>query len=895
MSNLAASNGSNAEASRQSTSPSSLSYVPYQRRSHARNPSALSQSSPSSSVRGEPSKPNFSGSAPDSGYGAAAQVSALQLGASSIRPSTAMSPSLKAEKPTQESSTASSRLDEPRPSPTTAAAAAPTRGKEGSAARSTPSLPGPLSSSARLPPPPLVRMGAGGSANRGFAAPPPLRTASDWRKHEASAAAAATNSSPKAAGKQPERPERPSQPSQPSAGTIALAQRSASNTSLGQQQAEVRGGEHIRTPSNASVDTAKPMRPKHARTGSRSATLSETNGAGSSRSATPLNSGSASPRLSSSNLQVPAHIHSYAALLAAQSKLGPIPVPQGFAIANAVGIEPGSDVGSAGESAFQAHGRSTAYRPGFQPKGAYRVRTDDFLEARRRRRNEGEMEEQRMERRLAKLVAIHFAPQNDATEEGEKKHAALAPPMLDFDFGELRRDPKAVLRKGGSDLWSSLRARSKGEDLAKRAAEQTIVNWQDDAQVKACPICGSIFSLTVRKHHCRLCGRVVCASPQLSKPAWPDGMAPPGNANKDVARAELQRQLEKKCSSLVVADPATGKIEEARDFKTHLNPVLSAEGAVASNDTKVARAASEKGVRICRDCKSIVRKRQYMIDDGTVPAYLKLYEALKQVQKDIEESLPEFQEMVLGLQKQDHTAALGSSVRANVELQRDAAQARKQLLANFATYDELAKRIRKLPVANNGNSGDAAQERVQQAIWTKANLFLQQNMLPLRSLPKSGSSKSNEPWEGGASDAKEGKARARAGNGNRRGESVGSMASFQTWFGGRGREDGGSRSMTLAEASRLQQDGRYSVDAGEEEDGDGEEGEVDVAALEEQLGVLLEQERLVADYVESASKARKFDDARTLKKSHDDLCAEIERLQRKLVVRGQGRQAIGME
>lgn len=60
---------------------------------------------------------------------------------------------------------------------------------------------------------------------------------------------------------------------------------------------------------------------------------------------------------------------------------------------------------------------------------------------------------------------------------------------------------------------------------------------------------------------------------------------------------------------------------------------------------------------------------------------------------------------------------------------KEASSLRKRLLEDFAHYDALAKRIRKIPTPNGKGS---SQERVQLAIGSRANIFLQKNMFPLQ-------------------------------------------------------------------------------------------------------------------------------------------------------------------
>lgn len=53
-----------------------------------------------------------------------------------------------------------------------------------------------------------------------------------------------------------------------------------------------------------------------------------------------------------------------------------------------------------------------------------------------------------------------------------------------------------------------------GQNDPKKLLEQTVVVWEDDADVLRCPYCQQDFSqYTFRRHHCRTCGKVVCGDP----------------------------------------------------------------------------------------------------------------------------------------------------------------------------------------------------------------------------------------------------------------------------------------------------------------------------------------------------------------------------------------------
>jgi len=63
----------------------------------------------------------------------------------------------------------------------------------------------------------------------------------------------------------------------------------------------------------------------------------------------------------------------------------------------------------------------------------------------------------------------------------------------------------------GSVTFSALPPRRESI-IPQRRASDMVPPWQPDAEVHKCPVCEQEFGFLFRKHHCRKCGRVVCAN-----------------------------------------------------------------------------------------------------------------------------------------------------------------------------------------------------------------------------------------------------------------------------------------------------------------------------------------------------------------------------------------------
>jgi rabenosyn-5 len=228
-----------------------------------------------------------------------------------------------------------------------------------------------------------------------------------------------------------------------------------------------------------------------------------------------------------------------------------------------------------------------------------------------------------------------------------------------------------------------------GQKNQRKMLEQSVVTWEDDAKVLKCPFCQQEFgSWTFRRHHCRLCGRVVCADPQTG------------------CSSEIGLNVEaSECQSPVHHHPSIDR-----------DPVTEIQSEKATSPLTL-------DVRMCRDCKiTIFSKKDFANELSHKPPDQRAYENLLQFEKGIRMLLPNFQRLLMALQDPEKPPSQSQLAEAS--------KVRRRLIDSFGKYDIAAKRIRDLPTTS------PTQQKLQKSIYQQSANFISMHMLPLKTLPK---------------------------------------------------------------------------------------------------------------------------------------------------------------
>ncbi|KAG0143155.1 hypothetical protein CROQUDRAFT_717328, partial [Cronartium quercuum f. sp. fusiforme G11] len=332
------------------------------------------------------------------------------------------------------------------------------------------------------------------------------------------------------------------------------------------------------------------------------------------------------------------------------------------------------------------------FKSGFQPKGVYRNLSNEFINKRKYKQEFKRLEESRLQKRLEKLIDLHFIKSKKKKEEEEEEKE------------------KEKEEKGG--YFNYIINHNSNSHQIIREKEQMIIRWENDLEGKFCKICKIKFNLLIRKHHCRLCGRIVC-------------FLPPNLNHQDIKR-------EKRCSSLIKFEldhnkkelyPYSGKVIELTEEEMGLNYQTNLEFNTKKNvlDYMINKHQEKvNGVRVCKDCLNVILRRQFINYLDELPNYLKLYYKLKSFQDSIKVLFFEFQEMLINSRDQE--------MNSNTKNEFQLLNARKRLLTNLTIYDSIIKRLNEEQITN------LSEIRLKQSIITRSNLFLRDQMNLIRSI-----------------------------------------------------------------------------------------------------------------------------------------------------------------
>lgn len=214
----------------------------------------------------------------------------------------------------------------------------------------------------------------------------------------------------------------------------------------------------------------------------------------------------------------------------------------------------------------------------------------------------------------------------------------------------------------------------------RKSLERRLVPWIADSEVKSCPLCKKQFNLARRRHHCRLCGGIMCA----------------------------------KCSVFVSVSFSVSVLK------------LDQTGSSLPRRLKGRSKddSDEAGIRACQACMDCLERydRQEK-EKKTKPPVVQLYEKMKSSMTEAELLQPTYTKMADSINLGD----------IHYDLQ-EAAEVRAKLVRMYESVDIISKKIAALGTQAEKPLSPQAM-KLQRGIRAFATGYLQENMFTLPNLP----------------------------------------------------------------------------------------------------------------------------------------------------------------
>ncbi|XP_076597004.1 rabenosyn-5 [Chaetodon auriga] len=245
-------------------------------------------------------------------------------------------------------------------------------------------------------------------------------------------------------------------------------------------------------------------------------------------------------------------------------------------------------------------------------------------------------------------------------------------------------------------------------DAAKiRAIEKSVVSWVNDSDVPFCPDCGNKFNIRNRRHHCRLCGSIMCRRCMEFVPL-------------PLAQKLISGTREALC---VPGSPVQSQSPAAGGGGGGMG---SRRGSISSlsSVTSMLEEKDDEKIRCCHHCMDKLLKRQQKLEEKDhVPDIVKLYERLRMCMEKVDERAPEYIRMAESLNAGETTYNLDTAGGLRLEVQK-----------YYELIDALSKKILTLKAKDDPPPHPKALQ-LQRMIRYTATLFVQEKLLGLMSLP----------------------------------------------------------------------------------------------------------------------------------------------------------------
>ncbi|XP_037131195.1 rabenosyn-5 [Syngnathus acus] len=240
-------------------------------------------------------------------------------------------------------------------------------------------------------------------------------------------------------------------------------------------------------------------------------------------------------------------------------------------------------------------------------------------------------------------------------------------------------------------------------DAAKiRAIEKSVVSWVNDSDVPFCPDCGSKFNIRNRRHHCRLCGSIMCRK-----------------CMDFVPLPLAQKLINGTREALSVPGVGRAQSQSPSGMGSRRGSMSSLSSITSMLDDK-----DDEKIRCCCHCMETLLKRQHKLDEKDfVPDIVKLYERLRACMDKVDEKAPEYIRMAESLNAGETTYNLETAGGLRLEVQK-----------YYELIDALSKKILTLGMKDEPPPHPKTLQ-LQKMVRYSATLFVQEKLLGLMSLP----------------------------------------------------------------------------------------------------------------------------------------------------------------